>query len=86
MAFAVVHAWGLDGSACEVLGSRFAMVSGNGLPSSGHEPWAELKVLTSPRSVVGSMPPSRPAREKGGESGRSRVSPVGHTRSAQAGG
>ena len=45
------------------------MVSGDGSPSSGREPWAELKVLTSPRFAADGMPPSRPcAGEKwGGE-------------------
>ena len=57
------------GSACEVLDSRFAMVSSDGSLSSGREPWAELNVLTSPRSAADGMPPSIPARGEKGEVG-----------------
>ena len=53
-------------SACELLDSRFATVLSDGSLSSGSVPWAELKVLILPRSAADCMPPSRPAREQGG--------------------
>ena len=53
-------------SACELLDSRLTTVLSDGSLSSGSAPLAELKVLISPRSAADGMPPSRPAREQGG--------------------